>query len=167
MKIQKIFKIALILCALVVIIYFIIIKLNASGTGDDAPNFRTTLIDGSNFELKDLKGQYVLLDFWASWCAPCRKEIPEMIQFHSQFKEKVTIVSIALEKDASTLTNNSELFNFPWKHQIIEESSFVMLSEIAKLYGVSEIPTKILIAPNGEILEGNSLNSFREIISNH
>ena len=90
-----------------------------------------------------------------------------MVEFHSQLKDKVAIVSIALEKDASVVLDNPELFDFPWDHQIIEESSFVMLSEIAQLYGVSEIPTKILIAPNGKILEGNSLNSFREIITNH
>ena len=55
-----------------------------------------------------------------------------MVEFYSQLKDKVTIVSIALEKDASVVLDNPELFDFPWVHQIIEESSFVMLSEIAQ-----------------------------------
>ena len=137
MTFKKIFRSVFIICVIAGFAYFIIIKFKASSAGDLAPNFKSKLIDGSNFELNSLKGEYVLLDFWATWCAPCRKEIPELLQFHSNFKNKVTIVSIALEKDATALKNNPDAFLYPWKHQIIEESSFVMLSNIAQLYGVS------------------------------
>lgn len=166
MNITKLFNLLLIICVLGGLSYFIVIKASASSKGDTAPNFKTTLINGSDFELVDLKGQYVLLDFWASWCAPCRKEIPEMIQFYSDYKEKITIVSIALEKNASVLKNNPETFNFPWNHQIIQESSFVMLSEIAQMYGISEIPTKILIGPDGKIMSENQLTEIKELLLN-
>ena len=88
-----------------------------------------------------------------------------MIEFHSQNKEKITIVSIALEKSKASIETFRKSFNFPWKHQIIEQSSFVMLSDIAQLYGVTEIPYKVLISPKGEIMDATRLAEIQVILN--
>lgn len=141
--------------------FYVNIKRRAS-TGDNSPNFKTTLINGEPFELDKLKGGFIVLDFWATWCAPCRKEIPQLKEFHAKYENDLTIVSIALEKDRTALMNNLDVFDLPWKHQVVEENSLVILSDIAQLYGVSEIPTMILIAPDGEILIKGSLTEIND-----
>lgn len=127
--------------------------MNASGKGDDAPNFKSKLIDGSPFELEKLEGGYVLLNFWGSWCSPCRKENPTLVRLNDKYKGKLTVVSIALEKNGDNWKNITEEQGISWKHQIVEETQFVMMSSIAKLYGVSSIPSKFLIDPDGRIMD--------------
>ena len=69
--------------------------MTAAATGDQAPNFKATLVDGTKFQLSDLGGHYVLLGFWGSWCGPCRRENPNLVQFYKEHKGEITIVSIA------------------------------------------------------------------------
>lgn len=65
-----------------------------------APNFRLTAHDGKVVELAKLKGKVVVVNFWATWCGPCRKEIPGFMEVHSQYKEKgVVVVGVSLDQD--------------------------------------------------------------------
>ena len=144
--------------------YYAYIKMTAAGAGDNAPNFEATLVDGTEFQLSDLRGQYVLLDFWGSWCGPCRRENPNLVQFYKDHKDEVTIVSIALEKNNDYWKHAIMKDGLEWKYHIVEVGRFVFTSGIAKKFGVSAIPTKILISPEGIILEAESFEEIAEII---
>jgi cytochrome c biogenesis protein CcmG/thiol:disulfide interchange protein DsbE len=65
-----------------------------------APNFKLTAYDGKVVELSKLKGKVVVVNFWATWCGPCRKEIPGFMDFHTQYKDKgVVVVGVSLDQD--------------------------------------------------------------------
>lgn len=129
--------------------------------GEQAPTFQATLIDGSSFDLADMKGQYVLLDFWGSWCAPCRRENPDIVQLQSKYAgqqfEDATgfeVVSIAIETSEARWKNAIVKDGLSWKYHIAQLDRFD--SPVAQLYGVKEIPTKYLVGPNGDILSVNA-----------
>lgn len=140
--------------------FYAYIKLSAADKGEIAPDIKSTLVDGSSFTLSDLKGSYVLLDFWGSWCMPCRRENPQLVQLHSEHSDKVIVVTIALEKDRASGIQASIADGFTWKYQVIEETAFVLMSATARKYGVTEIPHKVLIDPEGRI---TNATTFEEI----
>ncbi|MEZ4949410.1 MAG: TlpA disulfide reductase family protein [Saprospiraceae bacterium] len=129
-------------------------------TGEKAPNFTTQLIDGSTFELADQKGSFVLLDFWGSWCGPCRRENPGLVRFYNQYKDAdlgngkgLQLLSIAIEKDENRWKQAIQADGLNWKFHTSDLNYFD--NKIAKLYGVREIPTKFLLNPEGEIIAVN------------
>lgn len=136
--------------------------------GEKAPNIETNLVDGKAFALQDLEGQYVLLDFWASWCGPCFRDLPYVVKLHEKYNGKsftdasgFDVVSVALEKSENRWQKAVERFGFTWDKQIVDQVQFVRLSSIASAYNVSQIPTKFLINPKGEIIGVNQ--SYEEI----
>lgn len=141
------------------------IWLTAAEKGDPAPDFNAVLYDGTPFKLSELKGQYVLLDFWASWCGPCRRENQNLVRFYQNNKDKVVIVSVALERDKRNWKRARESDGLVWKHHIVEEETIMMGSSIARAYGVNSIPSKFLIDPNGVIVSEGTLNEMEEIIN--
>ncbi len=158
----KFLKITLLISASLVVIGFIYLKWSAADAGEEAPEIQAVLVDGTDFKLSDLRGEYVLLSFWGSWCGPCRVKTPAMIDLHQKYKSKLKIVSIALEKEANAGIMCAKQDGFSWKHQIVEESSFVMLSSTAQKYGVSDIPSMFLISPEGILLGKMSLEEVEK-----
>ena len=132
--------------------------------GEKAPGISATLADGSSFNLSDLQGNYILIDFWGSWCGPCISEIPEIKALHNKFAgAKFTdadgfyIVSVAIEKGEKRWRRALERFQMPWKYQICDKATSLRFfdSPIAAEYGVKEVPTKILIDAKGNIIGVN------------
>jgi len=135
--------------------------------GEIAPPFKTTLIDDRPFSLSDLKGNYVLLDFWGTWCGPCRVEFPKLRALHNKYHDnKIVdadnfhIVSIALERegDLERTKRTIDKLGLNWDYHIFDPiSSFkIFNAKIAtELYGVREVPTKYLIDPDGMIIGVN------------
>ena len=119
-----------------------------------APEIEATLIDGSSFKLSELRGNYVVVDFWGSWCGPCIQDIPKLMELHAKYGNEVEFVTIALERGGNRWQTISEKRGFSWKYQIVETAKFVLASEIARDYGVTDIPAKFIITPNGELISG-------------
>jgi thiol-disulfide isomerase/thioredoxin len=124
--------------------------------GQEIQNFTAKLQNGDNFELSNLRGKYVLLDFWASWCGPCRADNPSLVKLYNDIKSKnapIEIVSVALERSEASWRNAIINDGLIWPFHIGEFESFS--GPLAKQYGVREIPTKYLIDPDGKIIAVN------------
>ena len=114
-----------------------------------APDFQLTGLDGGSYRLTAFAGKYVILNFWASWCGPCRAEIPELVKFHEDSGED-TVVLLAInqttsEAGAGAVRDFAEQQNM--KFPILLDSA----NRVHVLYGIRGIPTTIIIDPDGLI----------------
>lgn len=130
-------------------------KLVAVSIGKSAPLFSAADTAGKLVNLADYKGKYVLLDFWASWCGPCREENPKVVQAYQEFKHRnFDILSVSLDqegkKDAWIKAIHDD--HLTWQH--VSDLKF-WNSAVAKLYMVRAIPQNFLIDPNGKIIAVN------------
>lgn len=133
-------------------------------SGEPAPAFSAALIDGSLFELADARGNYVLLDFWGSWCGPCRQENPAWISVYQKYRQRQLpnggsffLVSIGIERNESSWRRAIERDQLFWPHHILDTSGSLRFFNggIAKLYGVKSLPANFLIDPQGMIIGVN------------
>jgi peroxiredoxin len=131
----------------------------AVAIGKNAPSFSQTSTDGKIIGLENFKGKYILLDFWASWCVPCRKEHPTFLKIYEKYKSKnVEIVSVSIDEDKTAWINASKADNINWTNLLDAKGQ---ANEIAVKYGVQAVPANFLINPSGVIvaknLDGESL----------
>ena len=118
--------------------------------GSSAPDFVMNDMNGKPLKLSDYKGKYVLLDFWASWCVPCRKDNPYVKAAYEKFKDKnFVIIGVSVDEDGTKWKQAIEKDQLPWKHI----SDLQKTNKVAELYGVQPIPDNFLISPDGKIIE--------------
>ena len=109
--------------------------------------------DGGSLKLTDLRGKVVLLDFWASWCRPCRQENPNVVKAYNKYKEKgFDILSVSLDRDRASWLRAIEQDKMTWNH--VSDLKFWQ-SKAAKTYRVSSIPATFLLDRDGKILAKN------------
>ena len=129
--------------------------LKVTAIGAQAPNFTQQTPDGKTVSLADYRGRYVLVDFWASWCTPCRAENPYVLQAYTTYKNRrFTVLSVSLDETehrAKWLKAIAE-DHLPWT-QVADLGGFE--GEIAKRYGIQSIPQNFLIDPSGKIVAAN------------
>ncbi len=121
---------------------------------NEAPDFSLTDSNGKLFKLSRLRGNFVLLDFWASWCTPCRYENPNLVKAYKDFAKKgLHIVQVSLDNNKEQWLQAIEKDNLtPWTH--VSDLKY-WDSPVAKLYGIQAIPANFLIAPDGKIIAQN------------
>ncbi len=122
--------------------------------GVEAPNFTQTTPDGKPVSLHEYKGKVTLVDFWASWCGPCRKENPFVVQAFEKYKPKgFDILGVSLDSDGARWKQAIEADKLTgWKH-ISDLKGWQ--NEAAKLYQISSIPQNLLLDRDGKIMARN------------
>ena len=122
--------------------------------GDYAPEIAMLNPDGKEMKLSETKGKLVLLDFWASWCGPCRRENPNVVKTYQEYKDKgFTVFSVSLDKQADRWKSAIEKDNLIWNTHVSDLRGWG--SKAGKTYGVSSIPSTFLIDQNGVIIAKN------------
>lgn len=121
--------------------------------GTPAPGFTLNDREGNPVSLESLRGQYLLLDFWASWCKPCRASMPHLKEVYARYHAKgLEILGISIDTDADAWKKAVQDDATPWLHVIDQRSGPREASQVAGIYGVHAVPTLFLIGPDGIML---------------
>jgi len=118
--------------------------------GDPAPPLVAMTIDGKPVNLEDYRGKYVLLDFWATWCAPCLEEIPHLKEVHQTFgkDERLVMIGLSLDEEIGAPRKLVAAREIPWAQVHLGGATE---SPVARAYGAQSIPAIYIIGPNGKV----------------
>ena len=121
--------------------------------GGTAPDITMADTSGKSFSLSMLRGKYVLVDFWASWCGPCRGENPNVVKAYNTYKDKnFTVLGVSLDKDKASWIKAINDDHLTWYHiSDLKQWS----SAAVGLYGFDGIPYNVLVDPQGKIIGDN------------
>lgn len=133
-----------------------------TAVGSKAPEIKMPTPEGDSMSLYDVKGKIIIIDFWASWCRPCRMENPNMISLYADYHEKgLEIFGVSLDKDKAAWIKAIADDKLIWHH--VSDLKYWQ-SEAAKLYGVGSIPSMFVLDGNfkiiGKNLRGEQLRAF-------
>ncbi|ASZ11435.1 AhpC/TSA family protein [Chitinophaga pendula] len=121
--------------------------------GQQAMDFSQADVDGKQVSLASFRGKYVLVDFWASWCGPCRAENPNVVKAYSKFKDKgFDILSVSLDEKREKWLAAIEVDNLTWTH-VSDLKGWS--NAAAELYSIRAIPQNLLLDPKGRIVAKN------------
>lgn len=130
--------------------------------GSIMPEFKQNDVNGKSVSLSSFKGKYVLIDFWASWCGPCRGENPNVVRAYNEFKDKkFTVLGISLDQDKNKWLEAIKNDKLTWTH--LSDLKYWQ-NAVAVQFGIQSIPANFLIDPTGKIvakdLRGEALINF-------
>jgi len=175
MELRKVAHFLFVKLTLIAVVVFFLITLFAScreidpqkelrilRNGDDFPNLVLTDQNGEEFDLNSVQDEIVLVDFWASWCAPCRKGHPELIEVYEQYKEGsfkggkngFRIVGVSFDDKRKNWLNAIKKDGLPWKDQL-SDGKAMPDSNIPMRYGFLQIPTSFLLDKDKRIIGKN------------
>ncbi len=131
-------------------LYKILNANTVAALGAIAPNFTQNDVNGKPVSLSDFKGKYVLIEFWASWCSPCRAESPNLLKQYALYKDKgFEILGVSVDGDKAKWLDAIKKDGLTWT-QISDLKGWD--NDARKVYGISGVPANFLIAPDGKIL---------------
>ena len=141
-------------------------EMRALSIGQPAPEISLPNPEGEVVNLSDLRGKYVLIDFWAAWCKPCREENPNVVRLYNEYKDKgFEVYGVSLDRSKDAWVEAIAADNLTWTH--VSDLKYFN-SEAASLYKINAIPATYMVDPEGKIigkdLRGPSLeNKLKEI----
>lgn len=119
--------------------------------GTDAPEISLKAIDGKPFALSSLRGKYVVIDFWASWCPDCRKDAPAIVAMHEKFAGRgVEFVGVSFDTKAESWKSGVEKLGI--KYTQVSDLKNMRESDVAKAYHIKWIPTVYVVNPEGKVV---------------
>ena len=125
-----------------------------SAIGSIAPELNFPSPNGEVITIESLRGNYVLIDFWASWCRPCRAENPNVVKLYNEYKDKgFTVFSVSLDRDKNRWLGAIKQDNLYWPNHVSDLKQWK--SEAVKTYGFTGIPFTVLINQEGQIIAKN------------
>jgi len=126
---------------------------NLIPVGSEAPDFSQQSPDGRTIALSSLRGKVVLIDFWASWCKPCRMENPNVKKVYEKYHRKgFEILGVSLDRDMDAWKNAIQQDGLPWLH--VSDLGF-WNNAAAQQYGISSIPFTVLVDKDGKVIDKN------------
>lgn len=131
-------------------------------TGEKVPELALKNLEGDTIRLQDLRGKLVLVYFWASWCKPCKKELPQYVKLYKQYKdasfkkgeEGFAVYSISLDNERKRWKQASEQFRLPWNSNVSDLKRWS--SKAVDKFGIGSIPRSFLVNGKG-IVEGKNV----------
>ncbi len=128
-------------------------ELSVTAIGSPAPEFSGPTPTGDVLALNEVKGKVILVDFWAAWCKPCRRENPNIVSVYNKYKDKgLNIVGVSLDRKAEDWTQAIAADGLEWNH--ISNLQYFQ-DPIAKMYNINAIPAAFLLDENGVIIAKN------------
>lgn len=118
--------------------------------GTTAPDFILPMPNGYRVQLAEFKGKYVLLDFWASWCPDCRKDIPAVKAMYEKYGKNVVFIGVSFDTDRDRWAKCVADNGMTWRQ--VSELKRMREAKIAQIYGVQWIPSMTLVGPDGKVV---------------
>ncbi len=113
-----------------------------------APDFELKTLDGKLVKLSDYKGKVVILDFWATWCGPCRRGVPDLVEIQKQFNDDLVVIGISLDQENTQNQLQPFIDNYNINYPVV-----IWNEKVVQDYGnISAIPTSFIINKDGEII---------------
>lgn len=149
-KRQQIIRTAILGVLAIAIIYTIVVNVTAKEdlveVGDEAPDFTLVDLEGNTHQLSDYRGEGVFLNFWGTWCGPCKKEMPHMEKYYNEFKDEgVNILAVNIAESDLKVQSFANTYGLTFPIVIDKTKS------VRDAYNIRPLPTTLLIGPDGKV----------------